>query len=301
MSELLAVLDYGFMRRALFAALVVGLAAPLVGVFVVQRGLSLIGDGLGHVALAGVAAGVLTGTAPVWTALGTAVGAALLIEVLRESGRTSGDAALAVIFYGGIAVGVLLMSLAPAGATTNLEGYLFGAITTTSPADVRVFAVLAVVLGVAVVLWRPWFFAFSFDEEHSRASGLPTRALSAALAVLTAVTVVLSMRTVGLLLFSALMVLPVVAAQHVSRSFASLCRLAGLLGALTSVGGVLGSAALGTPSGATIVVLVLLVLAVCAVLGRLARPRARGAGAAVSARGRGSGSSRSRSCARGAT
>ncbi|WP_432495124.1 metal ABC transporter permease [Kineococcus gypseus] len=272
MSDLLAVLEYDFMRRALFAALVVGLAAPLVGVFVVQRGLSLIGDGLGHVALAGVAAGVLTGTAPVWTALATAVGAALLIEFLRRGGRTGGDAALAVVFYGGIAVGVLLMSLAPAGSTTDLEGYLFGALTTTSPTDVRVFAVLAVVLLVAMALWRPWFFAFSLDEEHSRASGLPTRTLSTALAVLTAVTVVLSMRTVGLLLFSALMVLPVVAAQHVSRSFAALCRIAGALGAVASVSGVLGSAAVGTPPGATIVLLVLLALAVCAVLGRFTRP-----------------------------
>src|SRR6185503_17179579 len=125
-------LTYDFMQRALLAALLVGIAAPMVGVFLVQRRLSLIGDGMGHVALAGVAVGVLTGAAPVLTALVAAVAAAVLIEVVRARGRTSGDVALAVLFYGGIAAGVVIISRSTSGTPSNLTSYLFGAITTTS-------------------------------------------------------------------------------------------------------------------------------------------------------------------------
>ena len=110
MAELLS-LD--FMRQALIAAILVGLTAPLVGVFLVQRRMSLIGDGMGHIALAGVAVGVLTGNSPVWTALIAAVAAAVAIELIRARGRTSADVVLAVIFYGGIALGVVLFAKAP--------------------------------------------------------------------------------------------------------------------------------------------------------------------------------------------
>lgn len=265
MSDLLQLWDYDFMRRALLAAALVGIAAPLVGAFIVQRGLSLIGDGLGHVALTGVAAGVLTGTAPVWTALVAAVAAALAIEVVRARGRTSGDVALAVIFYGGIAGGVVLMSAAPAGSSANLESYLFGAITTTSPADVRTFAGLALVLLVVVAVLRPWLFAVSSDEEYARAVGMPTRALTTVLAVLTAVTVVLSMRTVGLLLISALMVVPVAAAQRTCTSFGAVQVTACAVGLFASTGGVVVSYQVGTPSGGTIVLLALVVFALSVV------------------------------------
>ena len=126
-------LQYDFMQRALLAALLVGLTAPLVGVFLVQRRLSLIGDGIGHVALAGVAIGVLTGHQPVLTALVVAALAAVAIEVIRMRGGASGDVVLAIMFYGGIALGVVLMARAPAGGA-SLNSDLFGAITTTSPA-----------------------------------------------------------------------------------------------------------------------------------------------------------------------
>lgn len=268
-------LDYDFMRRALLAAALVGVAAPLVGAFVVQRGLSLIGDGLGHVALTGVAAGVLTGTAPVWTALVAAVGAGLAVEFVRARGRTSGDVALAVIFYGGIAGGVVLMSLAPSGSSANLESYLFGAITTTSPADVRTFGVLAVVLLVVVLVLRPWLFAVSSDEEYARAVGMPTRTLTTVLAVLTAVTVVLSMRTVGLLLISALMVVPVAAAQRICGGFAAVLVASCAVGSFASVGGVVASYHLGTPSGGTIVLLALAVFGVAVGGGVLSQGRSR--------------------------
>jgi zinc transport system permease protein len=257
-------LVYGFMQRALLASLLVGVTAPAVGVYLVQRRLALVGDGLGHVALAGVALGVLTTGQPVWTALVAAVAGAIAIELVRAHGRTSGDVALALMFYGGIAAGVVLISRAPGGTPANLTAYLFGAITTTSRTDLLVFAALAgAVLLVAVGL-APRLFAVSNDEEYARAAGLPVLGLNILLAVLTAATVVISMRVVGLLLISALMVVPVAAAQLVAGSFRGTQALAVALGLTVSVAGTTGSYYANTPSGGTIVLLAVAVFAVTA-------------------------------------
>ena len=272
MAELLA-LD--FMRQALVAALLVGIAAPLVGVFLVQRRLSLIGDGMGHVALAGVAVGVLTGAAPVLTALVAAVGAAVAIEMIRARGRTSGDVALAVMFYGGIAAGVVIIAKSSSGSPANLTAYLFGAITTANTADLWVFAGLAVVVLVSTALLRPWLFAVANDEEYARASGMPVTGLNIALAVLTAVTVVVSMRVVGLLLISALMIIPNATAQLLGRSFRASIRWAVLVGVVSSVGGVIVSFYAETPSGGTIVLLAIAAFVAAALgTGAVARYRA---------------------------
>jgi zinc transport system permease protein len=249
------VLEFGFMQRALLASLMVGLVAPAVGVFLVQRRLSLLGDGLGHVALTGVAIGVLTSTAPVGTALVAAVLGAVLIELVRARGRTSGDVALAVLFYGGIAGGVVLLSLAPRGQATNLDAYLFGAITTTSTADVAVFGAITVVVLAAVWLLGQRLYAVSDDEEYARAVGLPVLALNIVLAALVAATVVLSMRVVGLLLISALMIVPSAVAQLLARSFRQTLYLACGIGLVVSVTGTTASYYTGTPSGGTIVLL----------------------------------------------
>lgn len=195
-------LAYDFMQRALLAALLVGCAAPLVGVFLVQRRLSLIGDGIGHVAFAGVAVGALTGQSPVWVALLFAAGAAVAIEVVRAQGRTSGDVALAIMFYGGIALGVVVMARA-GNAASSMNGYLFGAITTTTRSDIGIFAALAIAVLVVTWILRPRLFAVANDPEYAKAVGLPVLALNITLAILTAVTVVVSMRVVGLLLISA--------------------------------------------------------------------------------------------------
>ncbi|WP_299447963.1 metal ABC transporter permease [uncultured Phycicoccus sp.] len=270
MTDLLA-LD--FMRQALLAALLAGIAAPLVGTFLVQRRMSLIGDGMGHVALAGVAVGILTGQQPVVTALVAAVAAGVAIELIRASGHTSGDVALAVMFYGGIALGVVLIARSTAGSPANLTAYLFGAILTTSPGDLVVLALLAVVVLVTTVALRPRFFAVANDEEYARSAGMPVMAYNLVLAVLTAVTVVVSMRVVGLLLISALMIIPNATAQLLARSFGASVRWAVLIGVLCSVGGVVVSYAAETPSGGTIVLLAiatfLLVSAGAAVLRRV--------------------------------
>ncbi len=263
-------LSFAFMQRALIAALLVGMAAPTVGTYLVQRRLSLMGDGIGHVALAGVAVGVLTGSSPIWSALALAVASAVAIELIRAYARTSADVALAVMFYGGIAAGVVLLAKAPGGGA-NMASYLFGAITTTTPADLYAFAALGAAVMLLTWVLRPRLFAVANDEEYARATGVPVTALNIVLGSLTAVTVVLSMRVVGLLLISALMIVPNATSQMFARSFASTVRWAMGIGVACSVGGVAASYYLATPSGGTIVLATLAVFTAVALGGTLRR------------------------------
>src|SRR5438067_11764469 len=164
-------LDLEFMRLAFGAGIVVGLVAPVVGFFLVQRQMSLIGDGIGHVAFAGVAVGYLIGVSPVWTALAAAIVGAAGIEWLRARRKAAGDQALAVVFYTGIAGGVVLISSAGA-LNANLFAYLFGSILTVTRTDLAVVATLGLgSLAVVGVLFRS-LVAVSLDGEGSRAAGL---------------------------------------------------------------------------------------------------------------------------------
>ncbi|MFC4059488.1 metal ABC transporter permease [Planomonospora corallina] len=268
---MIELLGFDFMQRALIAALLIGLTAPAVGTFIVQRRLALLGDGIGHVALTGVALGFLTGTAPVLTAVVVAVLGAVAIELVRARGRTSGDVALALLFYGGIAGGVLLISLAPGGSNATLTSYLFGSISTVTLQDVWVIGVLAVaVLGVVAVFGRE-LFVLCQDEEVARASGLPVRFLSLLIAVIAALTVVIAMRVVGLLLVSALMVVPVATGQQLTRGFRSTMLLAMAFGLVSTVGGLTTSFYVDAPPGALIVLVALGGFALALGLGRFVR------------------------------
>ncbi|MBD0293155.1 MAG: metal ABC transporter permease [Jiangellaceae bacterium] len=244
------------MQRALLAALLTGLAAPAVGTYLVQRRLALMGDGIGHVALTGVALGLLTGWAPVWTAVVVATLGAVAIELLREHGRASADVALAMLFYGGIAGGVLLVGLAGISAAT-LTTYLFGSVTTVSVGDLVLIAALTVVVLVLCIGLRPQLFAVCQDEEFARAAGIPVRVYSMLIAAMAAVTVVVAMRTVGLLMVSALMVVPVATAQQLARGFRATFSLALLLGVAASLTGVTLSYYVDVAPGAAIVVVAL--------------------------------------------
>ena len=260
-----------FMQLALVSALLVGLVAPAVGVFLVQRRLALMGDGLGHVALTGVALGFLLGTAPVLTAVVVAAIGAVVIELVRQQGRTSGDVALALMFYGGIAGGVLLIGLAPGGTNATLLAYLFGSLTAVSPGDVLVIGALSAALLGALAVFGPQLFAVCHDEEYARVAGLPVRFLNLLLAVMAALTVTVAMRVVGLLLVSALMVVPVAAAQQLVRSFRATVAVSLVVGVLASVTGVLGSWYADTAPGALIVVVALGVFGLAAAVGAVAR------------------------------
>ncbi|MBD9700140.1 metal ABC transporter permease [Flavimobilis sp. GY10621] len=274
MDQILDMLSTPLMQRGLLAALLVGIVAPVMGTFLVQRRLSLLGDGIGHVALTGVALGWLVGAAAGVTpvdalavpgAVVAAVGGAVGIEIVRERGRTSADVALALLFYGGIAGGVIIIQLA-GGQSSNLMAYLFGSISVVTTWDLVLTAVLAlVVLGLGVGL-RPALFTVSHDEEFARASGLPVRLLNVAIAVMAALTVTVAMRVVGLLLVSALMIVPVAVAQLLTRSFVTTMRLAIGIGVVACVVGLSATYWWDVSPGAMIVVLTIAAYAVVATL-----------------------------------
>lgn len=264
-------LQFDFMQRALIAALLVGLAAPAIGTFIVQRRLALLGDGIGHVALTGVALGFLTGTAPVLTAVAVSVLGAVAIELVHARGRTSGDVALALLFYGGIAGGVLLISLAPGGSNATLMSYLFGSISSVSTQDVWVIGLLAAAVLGMVALFGRELYVLCQDEEVARASGLPVRFLSLLIAVTAALTVVIAMRVVGLLLVSALMVVPVATSQQLTRGFRSTMALSMLFGMISTVGGLTSSFYIEVPPGAIIVIVALAGFVLALGLGRFVR------------------------------
>jgi zinc transport system permease protein len=263
--EPVSIFQYEFMIRALIGALVIGLAAPALGIYLVQRRMSLIGDGVGHVALTGVGVGLLLDRSPVLTAVIVAAIGAIAIELLRERGRTSGDMALALLFYGGIAGGVMLVGLAGDRSNANLMAYLFGSLSTTRPEDLRIIVALAAVVLAAMLLLRPALFAICHDEEYARVSGLPVRALNLLIAVTTAVTVTIAMRAVGLLLVSALMVVPVATAQQITRGFRTTMAAAMLIGFASAGAGVWLAGTANTALGATIVMLAIAAFAATAI------------------------------------
>jgi zinc transport system permease protein len=222
-------LESEFMRLAFGAGAVVGLLAPAVGFFLVQRRMSLIGDGVGHAAFAGVAAGYLLGISPVLTALVASVGGAVGVEWLRARRRTAGDQALALLFYTGIAAGVVLASAAGA-LNVDLFAFLFGSILTVTRDDLALVAALGVAgLATVFLLYRALAGAV-IDEEGARVAGVPVGALNVVVAGLAGVTIALSMRIVGILLIAALMVLPVIAAGRIAWSMRSTVLLAMAIG-----------------------------------------------------------------------
>jgi zinc transport system permease protein len=259
--------DLEFMQRALVASLAVGVFAPMIGTFVVQKRMSLIGDGIGHVAFAGVGAGVLVGVWPVWSALVVAVLGALGLEWLRTRRAASGDLALALFFYSGIALGVVLVSRAN-GLNANILTYLFGQPLAASDGDVRIIVELGAFITVVVVTLRRPLFAVVTDEDWSRVSGLPVGALNNLLAVLTACAVVASMKIVGILLIAAMMVLPVASGQLLARSFAGTLRWSIAIGVASVVGGLTLSWVWDLAPSGTIVLLTAAVFAVVAVVTR---------------------------------
>jgi zinc transport system permease protein len=258
-------LNYDFMQRALVAAALIGIIAPLIGVFLVQRRLALLGDGMGHVALTGVGLAFLTGLAPVPKALVVAALGALALEVVRARSRTAGDLALALVFYGGIAGGVLLTSLASGKGTTALNQYLFGSLSTVASEDIVWLLGAGAAVIVVLVFFGREMFAMTLDPDVAHVQGIRTTRLGILLTVLAAVTVVIGMRTVGLLLVSAIMIIPVAAAQQFTGSFRSTAIVAVAIGLMCSLAGLTTSFTLDVPPGSTIVLLALGVFLIAAI------------------------------------
>jgi zinc transport system permease protein len=248
----MSIFDSEFMRLAFATGAVVGVLAPAVGFFLVERRMSLIGDGIGHVAFAGVALGFLLGVSPVLTALVAALAGAVAIEWLRTQRRAAGDQALALVFYTGIAAGVVLISAA-GSLDVDLFAFLFGSILTVTREDlILVTALGGVAIATIGLLYRA-LAAVVLDEEGARVAGVPIAPLNILLAVLTALTVALSMRIVGILLIAALMVLPVIAATRIAWSMRSTLLLSIAIGLGSVLGGLTVAYYADLPPGGTVV------------------------------------------------
>jgi zinc transport system permease protein len=246
-------LQLEFMQRALFAGLLVAAICPMIGLFLVLRRLSLIGDGLGHIAFSGVAAGFLLQIYPVITALVFTVLGAAGIEWLRSRQRAYGDLILAIFFYSGIAGGVVLSKLGDSLSTAQLFGYLFGSISTIGESDVWFILGLGIVVAAIIFIFYKELFALSFDEATARVSGIRVGTLNMLVAVTTAVTVSLGMRVVGLLMVAALMVIPVATALQLGRGFRATLAFSVLFSMVSLTTGLAASYYLDLPPGGTIV------------------------------------------------
>jgi len=268
-------LQFGFMQRAFAAGAVMAVVCPLIGVFLVPRRLSLIADTLAHVALAGVALGLLVGASPVLGALVVTVAGALGMERLRSRGALQGDAALAVFLSGGFALAVVLISLAR-GFNADLFAILFGSILTISPADVWLILALGAVVVTTILLSYRQLFAITLHEDLARTSGVPVTALNLMLTVLTALTTVVAMRMVGVLLVSAMIVIPTLTGFALGRSFRRATAVA-IVMALASVGiGLTAAYYLSLAAGGAVVLTALLLFALASLARRVPwGPRAR--------------------------
>jgi zinc transport system permease protein len=267
------VLQFGFMLRALVACTVIAAVAPLVGAFIVQRGQSLIGDGMGHMAFAGVGLAFLVGLNPLVGALAlTAVAAVALVRLSRVG--IGGDLSLALIFYGGIAAGFLFSSRA-GGGQNQVLAFLFGSPLNLGWGEVAAVVALAGAVVVIVTVLYPQLVALAFDEPAARVAGVPTQGLVLVLTVVVALVVVGGMSSIGLLLISAMMVIPVATAAQVTSSYRATLLLASAIGAASAVTGLLVAFYANAPTGAAIVLVAL--AAYCAtalarVIARRVRP-----------------------------
>jgi zinc transport system permease protein len=267
------IFHYGFMQRALLAGVVIALICPAIGVFLIPRRLSLIADTLAHVALAGVALALLVNTAPLLGALVVTVAGAIGVERLRARGALQGDASLAVFLSGGFALAIVLIGLAR-GFNADLFAILFGSIVTVTPGDLVLIALLGVIVAAALLLFYRPLLAITLNEDLARTSGVRVEALNVMLTVLTALTTVMTMRMVGVLLVSAMIVIPTLTGFALGRSFRQALLLAIAAALLAVVSGLMLAYALSLAAGGVIVLTALLIL-VATTLGARLSHRAR--------------------------
>ena len=244
--------SYAFMQRAFLAGFLISITCAILGVFLVLRRDAMIGHGLAHVTFGGVALGIFLYVAPILMALVVAVFSALGILKLKERAGLYGDTAIAIISSLGMALGIILVSAA-GSYNVDLFGYLFGNILSIEAQEVWMSFILALAVLGAVVLFYQEFVFLTFDPESAKVSGVRVKRLDAVMAVLTAVTVVLGMKVVGILLVSALMVIPAAASLQVARSFREALFISAVLAGITALCGLVAAFYLDWPSSGTIV------------------------------------------------
>jgi ABC-type Mn2+/Zn2+ transport system permease subunit len=258
-------LHYGFMQRALLSAVIVGTTCSFIGVFVVLRGMAFAGSGLAHAAFGGVALGFLLAINPLFAAVLFCLGTAGLIQVASRRAQLRMDAAIGIFFAFAMALGVLFIGLMKR-YDARVYGYLFGNVLGVTAGNLILMGVLGlIVIGTIGLLYRQLKF-LSFDEEMAEASGLPTGALAAVLIGLLALTVVVSLKTVGIILVEALLVTPAATAYQLTHRYGMMFVLSWIAGIVSCVVGLVVSYAIGIPSGAAIVIVATLLFALAAIL-----------------------------------
>lgn len=250
--DIIALFQYGFIRNALIAGSFTAIACAALGIFLVLRKMSLIGDGLSHVSFGAIALGLFLGVYPFSIAIPFVVLASILMLKITEKANVYGDAAIGIVSAVGIAIGVILASVAN-GFNVDLFSYLFGNILAISNQEVilSVFLSFAVLIVIYIFYWD--LFSATFDEEYAMTTGINTRGINILLTVLTAITVVLCVKMVGVMLVSALLILPAVTALQISRKFSAAIFIAGIASWISILVGIIFSFIMNLPTGATIV------------------------------------------------
>ncbi len=214
---MLEMLSYGFMQRAFLAGIIVAIICPAIGVFLVLRRMSMIGDTLSHVALAGVAGGILGGIYPIYSALGFSILGALGIEKLRKEYEQYAELSIAIMLSIGIGLATILISLGNSNAA--IYSYLFGSIGLVSEQDILVISILGIFIIFSIIVFYKALFYMAFDEEAAKLAGVPIKLVNLYFTILVAMTIAISMRIVGALLISSLMIIPVAASLQIAKSF----------------------------------------------------------------------------------
>lgn len=252
------IFSYGFILRGIEVGLIIGAISPLIGIFLVLRRYSLIADTLSHVSLAGVAIGLLLNVNPLLTAIGVSVLSSFAIEKLRLSKKVYGESALSIFLSGSLAIALIILSLAH-GFSVDLFNYLFGSILTVKQSDVYIILGVGVVVLISIILLYKELIYITFDEEAAKVGGIPTKVINTIFIVLAALTVALAIPIVGILLISALIVIPVVAALQLKKSFWKTLLVAEVFSLVSVLSGIFASFYLNLPAGGAIVVTTLII------------------------------------------
>jgi len=271
------IFQYEFLQNAFLSGMIIGIIAPLLGVFIVVRRLSLIADALSHVTLAGIAASLFLGKYstlflglnPLYMGMAFSVGGAVLIEKLRSVYKHYEELAIPIILSGGIGLGVIFISLAD-GFNTDLFSYLFGSVSAVSRTDLWTIIIISIFVILVIRLIYKELFLLSFDEEYAKATGIAAKSIHFIFIVMVALVIAASMRIVGILLVSSLMTLPVAASIRIAKGFKKTIFYSILFGETAVLGGLFLSYYLDLAPGGTIVMISVLILILTVVFKKLA-------------------------------
>ena len=260
--------SYGFLVRAAVVGVLVALCSSLLGVSLVLKRYSMIGDGLSHVGFGALAIAAVTGAAPLAIAVPIVVAAAFLLLRISENSKLHGDAAIALISTSALAIGVVAVSMAD-GVNTDINNYLFGSILAMSDSDVELSVVLSIAVLVLFIVFFNRIFAVTFDESFAKATGTKANVYNMLIALLTAITIVLGMRMMGALLISSLIIFPSLTAMRLCKKFRSVTIWSAALAVICFFAGLFVSFVFSTPTGASVVIMNIVAFLICLVISKL--------------------------------